>query len=90
MEVIDVGYFPNSVHPGSNLEQSEFHSYISDDNEQDTCDSHDHMFHILKKLFDSRILGCVMSTVWEDTVGCAKQNIFGVAIYLMTLYHLHM
>ena len=50
MEVIDVGYFPNLVHPGSNLEQSEFHSYISDDNEQYACDSYANIIHILKIL----------------------------------------
>ena len=30
------------------MKKSEFHSYISDDNEQDACDSHDHIFHLLK------------------------------------------
>ena len=42
-----------------------------------------------KKLKSGKLLSG-MSTVWEDTDGCAKQYIFGVAIYLMTLYHLHM
>ena len=47
MEVIDVEYFPNLVDPGSNKARSEFHSNISDDNEQCEYDSHDHMFHLL-------------------------------------------
>ena len=46
MEGIDVGYFPSSIDPGNNEEKYEFHSYISDDNEQDACDSYAHMFHL--------------------------------------------
>ena len=49
MEGIAIEYFPNSIDPGSNEKKYEFHSYISDNNEQDACDSHDHMFHLLKQ-----------------------------------------
>ena len=48
MEGIDVEYFPNSIYPGIN-EKSEFHSYISDYNEQYSCDSHAYMFHLFLK-----------------------------------------
>ena len=46
MEVIAVEYFLISIDPGSNEKQSEFHSYISYDNEEDACDSYAHMFRI--------------------------------------------
>ena len=46
MEGIAVEYFPTSVDIGNNGEQSEFHSYISDENEQDARDSHSHMVHL--------------------------------------------
>ena len=49
MEDIAVEYFPTSVDIGNNEERSEYHSYISDDNERDACDSHAHMVHIFKK-----------------------------------------
>ena len=49
MEGIAVEYLPNSIDTGNNEYRSEFHSYISDDNEQYEFDSHAHMFHILKK-----------------------------------------
>ena len=49
MEGIAVEYFPNSVHPGRNETKSQFNSYISDDNEQDACGSHAHMFCLFKK-----------------------------------------
>ena len=48
MEVIAVEYLPSSFDTVKNKEKSEFHSYISDDNEQDACDSHAHLVHIYK------------------------------------------
>ena len=50
MEGIAVEYYPTSIGTGNNEETSEFHSYISDDNEQDACDSHYHMVRLLKIL----------------------------------------
>ena len=47
MEGIAAEYSPNSVDNGNNEEKYEFHSYISDDNEQDACDSHAHMINRL-------------------------------------------
>ena len=40
MEGIAVEYFPNSVDLGINGTKPEFHLYISNNNEQDACDSH--------------------------------------------------
>ena len=48
MEGIAIEYFLNSIDPGI-TKISEFHSYISDYNFQDACDSHAHMFHLLKQ-----------------------------------------
>ena len=39
MEVISVGYFPNTVDPGIKETQYSSHSYKSDNNEQDAFDS---------------------------------------------------
>ena len=47
MEGIDVAYFPNSIDIGNNKEKIEFHSYISDDNEQDIWGLYAHMVHLL-------------------------------------------
>ena len=46
MECIAVEYFPSSIDLDSNEEKYEFYSYISDDNEQYSCDSHANMFHL--------------------------------------------
>ena len=43
MEGIAVAYFSNSVDPGRNETESQFHSYTSDENEQYGCDLHAHM-----------------------------------------------
>ena len=50
MEGIAVGYFPSFIDTGNNEEKSEFHSYISDDNEQDAWYSPAYMVHLLKKI----------------------------------------
>ena len=73
MEGIAVEYFPTSIDTGKNEEKYEFHSYISDDDEQDACDSHAHMVHLLQTFLESGRLVSDMSIVWEDTYGCAKK-----------------
>ena len=50
MEGINIEYFTNLVDTGSNEKKSEFHSYISGDNDQDSCDSHAHFSHIFKNI----------------------------------------
>ena len=47
MEGIAVQYLPISIDPSNNKEKPEFHSYISNENEQDACNSHANIFHIL-------------------------------------------
>ena len=51
MEGIAVEYFLTSIDTGNN-EKKELHSYVSDDNEQDACDSHAHMVHILNIFYN--------------------------------------
>ena len=47
MEGIAVEYFPTFIDTGKKEENYEFHSYISDNNEQAACDSHAHTVHLL-------------------------------------------
>ena len=47
MEGIAVEYFTSSIDPSNNKEKYELHPYITDENEQDACDSHAHIFHLL-------------------------------------------
>ena len=48
MKDIAVEYLSISIAPGKNGKKLYFQSYISDYNEQDTCDPHAHMFYLLK------------------------------------------
>ena len=85
MEGIAVEYFTNSIDTGNNGKISEFNSYISDDKEQDACDSHAHMLYIFKYIFESVILVSGMSTAWKDTDGCTKKYRCAFAAYLMAV-----
>ena len=85
MECIAVEYFPNYIYTGNNEEKYEFCSYISDDSEQDACDLHACIVYLLKTFLESGSLVSGMSTVWEDTTGCAKQYRCALDIYLMTV-----
>ena len=85
MKVIAIEYFPTSIDIGKNEEKYEFHSYISDYNEQDARDSHAHMVHIFKTFLESVRLVSGISTVWEDTYGCAKQYRCALGVYLITV-----
>ena len=49
MEGIAVEHFTTSIDIGNSDEKSELHLYISDDNKQDSCDSHAHITHLFKK-----------------------------------------
>ena len=59
--------------------------YISDDNEQNACNLHAEMVHLLKIFLESGKLVSGMSTVWEDTDSYAKQYKCALSIYLMNV-----
>ena len=63
MEGIAVDYFSSSFDPGNNKDKSEFHSYISDNNEQDACDPHAYMVYLLI-ILESGALVTLRSIVW--------------------------
>ena len=83
MEGISVEYFPNLVYPGSNETRSEFHSYISDENEKDAFGSHFHIIHLFKT--NLLPLFSIMSEVWKYNDSCSKQCRCALDIYLMTV-----
>ena len=73
MEVIPVEYLPNSVDPGSNETHSEFYSQISYYNEQDACDSNDHMIHVFKKLLNHEYC-CLACQHYDNKMMVMKRN----------------
>ena len=64
MELVVVEYFPNPYGLVRNKTKYKFHSYISGDNEQDACYSHNHMVRLLTKLIELGLLVYGMSNVW--------------------------
>ena len=85
MEETAVEYFTNSVDPGRNEAKSGFHTYISDNNEQDAYDSQYHIIHLFKKNIESGLLVSGMSKVWDDTNWRAKKYRCSLTIYLITV-----
>ena len=61
MESVAIEYFPNSIDSDGN-EKYAFHSYISDNNKQDSCYSYAHMFCLLKTPWNQTFVYCT-STV---------------------------
>ena len=58
---------------------------LSYDTEQDTRGSHAHIVHLFNKFSELWLLVSGLSTVWEDTYGCAKQYRCYLDIYLMAV-----
>ena len=64
MEVISLESFPNTDNIRSK-NQDKFFLYISDDNEQFACNSHDNMVHLSNKFIEVVLLVSGEPTVWE-------------------------
>ena len=64
MEGIAVEYFPTYIDIGNNEEKSEFHSYISDENEQDAFDSQADKVHLFKKNRIRKISVCYVNSIY--------------------------
>ena len=80
MEGVAFEYVPNSIDPGSN-ENFEYNSYISDNNKHDACDSHAHMFHLLKKSLNQEYY-CLVCQHYGKTQMVVPSNICVLCIYI--------
>ena len=50
-----------------------FHSFLSDDSKQDASTTTSHSKGLISLLKDKKILTPSLSTIWENTDGCAEQ-----------------
>ena len=57
--------------------------YLSEDNKQDTPDTHATMMNIYKKIMDECIIKENYLTVWEETYVFENQYIFALYVHLM-------
>ena len=62
-----------------------FHSFLSDDRKKDSDITTAHRNCLIGLLKDQKLLTSTLSTIWENTDGCAEQYICVSALYLMTI-----
>ena len=62
-----------------------FHSFLSDDSKQDDSTSTVHSKQLISLLKNKQVLTISLSTIWENTDGCAEQYRFASELYLMIL-----
>ena len=72
--------------------KSELNSYINDDNEQDACDSHAHMFHLLKTFRTRNISVCCVNSLGRHRWLCQAIQvcfgyIFNECVIIFTCYY---
>ena len=62
-----------------------FHSFLSDDSKQDAATTTAHSKRLISLLKNEKVLKTSLSTIWENTDGCAEQYICASALYLMSV-----
>ena len=62
-----------------------FHSFLSDDSKQDAATTTTHIKRLISLLKNKQVLTTSLSTIWENTDGCAEQYRCASALYLMSV-----
>ena len=62
-----------------------FHSFISNDSKQDAATTTAHSKQLISFLKKKQVLTTSLSTIWENTDGCAEQYRCASALYLMSV-----
>ena len=60
-----------------------FHYFLLEDRKQYAANNTKHSKHLIKLLKGRKVLESSLSTIWENTVGCADQYRCESALYLM-------
>ena len=85
MEGIAMEYVETSTElNGLNNVKGEFHSFLSDDSDQDAATTAAHTEKFISLLLESNRVMSNKSTIMEDTDGCAKQYRSANSLYLMS------
>ena len=74
----------NSTTP-SHPRHAVFHPFLSDDSRQDASTNTAHSKRLILLLKNEQVLTTSLSTIWENTDGCAEQYRFASALYLMSV-----
>ena len=62
-----------------------FHSFLSNDINQDSDTTTAHSKHLIEMLKEQKILVSSLSKIWENTDVCAEQHRCASALYLMSV-----
>ena len=62
-----------------------FHSFLSDDSKQDAAITTAHSKRLISLLDRKKVFTTSLSTIWENTDGCAEQYICASALYLISV-----
>ena len=62
-----------------------FHSFLSDNIKQDAATTSAHSKRLISLLNTKQVLTTSLSTIWENTDGCAEQYRCAYALYLMSV-----
>ena len=62
-----------------------FHYFLSDDSKQDSTTTTTHRNRLIALLKPEKLLMSSLSTIWENTDGCAEQYICASSLYLMSV-----
>ena len=62
-----------------------FHSFLSDDSKQDAATTTAHSKRLISLIKNKQLLTTSLSTIWENTDGCAEQYRCASALYLMSV-----
>ena len=62
-----------------------FHSFLSDDSKQDAATTTAHSKRLISFIKNKQVLTTSLSTIWENTDGCAEQYRCASAIYPMSV-----
>ena len=61
-----------------------FHYFLSDDRKQDAVTTTAHSKRLIEMFTEQKLLTSTLSTIWENTDGCAEQHRCASTLYLMS------
>ena len=62
-----------------------FHSFLSDNNKQDSATTTSKSKQLISLIKNKRVLTTSLSTIWENTDGCAEQYRCASVLYLLSV-----
>ena len=74
-----------SIHLHFHVHGIQYFTFLSDDSKQDAVTTTAHSKRLISLMKNKQVLRTSLSTIWENTDGCAEQYICASALYLMSV-----